>query len=161
MSLAVLAISSALPTLFLFNIEIISTGDNSIEKHWTLRLIDINEDELCPPPNTQFDVSMRISSVMVSDWINNCKLINGDFAIGVEKDKFIMVRCDSDEGTLNLKQSLPSVMANVFQTSEDFTNHFDLERTPDIPVWDIKSDFGFLNSSIWTSKSSNCCPTVH
>lgn len=106
----------------IFNIEIISTGDNSIEKHWTLRLIDINEDELCPPPNTQFDVSMRISSVMVSDWINNCKLINGDFAIGVEKDKCIMVRCNSDEGTLNLKQSLPSVMANVFHTSEDFTS---------------------------------------
>lgn len=103
-----------------FNIYIISSDENSVEKNWSLRLIDINEDELCPPPNTEFDVGMRISSVMVHDWINNCKLINGDFTIGVEKDKFISICCNSTEGTLNLKQSLPSVMANTFHTSEDF-----------------------------------------
>lgn len=91
-------------------------------KTWTIKLLDLDEQSLAAPPNPQFDVSMRISTVMISDWIKNCKLLNGNFTLDVLKDRHISVVCEADEGTLNLKQSLPSVMATMFQTAPDFTS---------------------------------------
>lgn len=90
-------------------------------KTWTIKLMDLDEEALAAPPNPEFDVSLRISTVMVSDWIKNCKLLDGHLTLGVLKDRHISVVCEADEGTLNLKQTLPSVMATIYQTSPDFT----------------------------------------
>ena len=104
-----------------FDIEIASIGENKTVKNWTLKLIDIDTEALSPPPNPAFDVGMRISSLLVTDWIANCKLLNGNVTIGIEKNTCITVDCEADEGSLSLKQSLPSVMATIFHTSPEFS----------------------------------------
>lgn len=105
-----------------FNITIEGGGESKSIKDWTLFLVDFDEDALAPPPNPTFNVSFRVSTVLVSEWIKDCKIIMGNIDFGIEKDKHITIKSESDIGVFEHKHAIPSVMANVYQAEPSFTS---------------------------------------
>ena len=104
-----------------FNITIEGAGESKSIKDWTLFLVDFDADALTPPPNPTFNVSFRVSTVLVSEWIKDCKIIMGNIDFGIEKDKHITIKSESDIGQFEHKHTIPSVMATVYQSEPDFT----------------------------------------
>jgi hypothetical protein len=102
-------------------ITIEDTGENKSVTTWDLKLIEYDEEALAPPPNPAFRVGFRVSTVLVSTWLNKCKILGGNVKLGITKGKHITVEATSDMGAFKHKQPIPSVMATVFQQAPDFT----------------------------------------
>ena len=102
-------------------ITIKDTGENKSVTDWELNLIELDEEALAPPPNPRFRVGFRVSTVLVSTWLNKCKILGGNVKLGIAKQKHITVEATSDMGAFKHQQPIPSVMATVFEQAPDFT----------------------------------------
>jgi hypothetical protein len=102
-------------------ITIEDTGENKSVTNWDLKLIEYDEEALAPPPNPAFRVGFRVSTVLVSTWLNKCKILGGNVKLGITKGKHITIEATSDMGAFKHCQPIPSVMATVFQQAPDFT----------------------------------------
>lgn len=97
-------------------------SENKTCTEFTLKLINYEEDSLSLPEHVSWDCHFRIGTALLRQWIAKSKLIDGNILIGITKGKDIAIQVKSDSmGEINIKQNIPSVMAQMIQSTPEFT----------------------------------------
>ena len=108
------------PTIMTILIQ--DASENKTSTEFALKLIDFEEDALSLPQDIEWDCHFRIGTALLRQWISKSKLIDGNVCLGIEKGKEIKVEVKSDTmGTISIKQPIPSVMAQMVQSTPTFT----------------------------------------
>jgi len=106
-------------TTIVINIQ--EPDENKSCTNWTLKLVELDQENLTIPSDTQWDCHLRIGSALLKQWISKAKLLEGNFTMQVTKDQEILVTVHSDTADVAIAQKIPSVLAHTVQTSETFT----------------------------------------
>jgi hypothetical protein len=89
---------------------------------WTLRLVDFEHETLIIPDDVEWDVHVRVGTVLFRQWISKSKLIDGHFTLEIIKGNVINIRVLSDLMDMKISQPVPSVMAQIVKSKPDFVS---------------------------------------
>lgn len=110
------------PEPTIMSILVQDASENKTSTTFTLKLIDFEEDALSLPEDIAWDCHFRIGTALLRQWIAKSKLIDGNVGFKIEKGKEITMEVKSETmGTIQIKQPIPSVMAQMIQSTPEFT----------------------------------------